>query len=463
MNRLPILALLLFFISCSSAPDTTTSLYDGPDVADSFQDPGAKILHAEVSRLPFKHIEWEFKFNDVEIRRMTKAGDHLYIETNNNQLIAVDRFIGEVKWIYHVDSNRPLDFPPVVAQGVPETIRVLEEDLLRINRAIDDTVRSKGPGEEVKKLQKERAEKREKLKVSRFGDNVYFLSQQELYCLDRISGTLRWTRRMEFVPSAQPTATQFYIFVSAANKARVYVLNVKQRGSVAEYFRADINSRHNQITARPAFEDPVLYFVSHDGKVYFYSVSDRDGVTPLKTQGPIRANPVLFKTTEKSGSKGEFREKKILFVGSSDNAFYAVDGASGQLDWKYECGAPIFDPAVAIGNTVYVKSEGGALFAFDIFPVHRRPDGSVMGAKRNGSLRWKLPLGERFLMKGEDYVYVLGPDQEIYAIKEMSGHIVGRYPTKRLHMFVTNTSDDLFYCANSSGYIYALRESSERY
>ena len=48
MNRLPILALLLFFISCSSAPDTTTSLYDGPEVADSFQDPGAKILQAEV-------------------------------------------------------------------------------------------------------------------------------------------------------------------------------------------------------------------------------------------------------------------------------------------------------------------------------------------------------------------------------------------------------------------------------
>ncbi len=439
------------------------SLYDGSDVAVSFQDPGAKTLQDEISRLPFKHVEWEFKFNDVEIRRMTVAGDHLYIETNTNQLIAVDRFIGEVKWIYHVDSNRPLDFPPVVAQGVPEAIGVLEKDLLRINRAIDDTVRVKGPGEEVKNLQKERAEKREKLKVSRFGDNVYFLSQQVMYCLDRISGTLRWTRRMEFVPSAQPTATQFYVFVSAANKARVYVLNVKKRGSVAEYFRADIDSPQNQITARPAFEDPVLYFVSHDGKVYFYSVSDREGSSPLETQGPIRANPVLFKTTEPSGSKGEAREKKILFVGSSDNAFYAVDGASGQLDWKYECGAPIFDPAVAVGNTVYVKSEGGALFAFDIFPVHLRADGSVMGAKRNGSLRWKLPLGERFLMKGEDYVYVLGPNQEIYAIKELSGHIVGRYPTNRIHMFVTNTADDLFYCANSSGYIYALRESSERF
>ncbi len=463
MNRLPLLAILLFSLSCSSAPETTASLYDGSDVVHNFQDPGAKTLQAEVSRLPFKHVEWEFKFNDVQIRRITMAGDHLYVETSANQLIAVDRFVGEVKWIYHVDSNRPLDFAPVVAQGVPESIKVLEKELLRINRAIDDTVRLKGPGEEVKKLQKERAEKREKLKVSRFGDNVYFLSQQELYCLDRISGTLRWTRRLEFVPSAQPTATQFYIFVSAANKARVYVLNVKERGSVAEYFRADINSRQNQITARPAFEDPVLYFVSHDGKVYFYSVSDRDGGTPLKTQGPIRANPLLYMTSEASGSKGEDREKKILFVGSSDNAFYAVDGASGQLDWKYECGAPIYEGAVAMDDTVYVKSDGGALFALEVFPVHRRKDGTVLGPKRNGNLRWKLPLGERFLMKGADYVYVLGPDQEIYAIKDRSGHIVGRYPTKSLHMFITNTSDDLFYCANSSGYLYALKESSERF
>jgi hypothetical protein len=45
----------------------------------------------------------------------------------------------------------------------------------------------------------------ERLRVAAFGDNVYFISRQVLYCLDRISGGLRWTRRLGFVPSARPS------------------------------------------------------------------------------------------------------------------------------------------------------------------------------------------------------------------------------------------------------------------
>lgn len=463
MIRLSLTAILLFSVSCSSSPETGGSLHERPDVAVSFQDPGARTLQAEISRLPFRHVEWEYKLADARIRRITVSGDLLFIETASNELVAMDRLIGEVKWVHHVRGNRPLDFPPVVAQGVPGTITRLEKQLVAINRKIDDTVREKGPGNEVKALQKERAEQREKLKVSRFGDNVYFLSRQELYCLDRISGTLRWTRRVNFVPSAQPTATQFYVFVSAANMARVYVLSVKEKGASVEYFRADLDAIENQITTRPVFSDPVLYFVSHDGKVYFYSVSERSGSAALVTHAPIRANPVLFRTSEATAKAGEIREKKILFVGSNDNAFYALDAASGELDWKYECGAPIREAAVALGETVYVKSHGGALFALEIFPVHHRKDGSVLGPKRNGGLRWKLPLGERFLVKGSNYVYVLGPRNEIYAVKEFSGEIVGRYPGGQLTFLLTNIEDDIFYCANSSGYIYALRESKDRF
>jgi hypothetical protein len=66
-------------------------------------------------------------------------------------------------------------------------------------------------------------------------------------------------------------------------------------------------------------------------------------------------------------------------------------------------------------------------------------------------------------VKGSNYVYVLGPRNEIYAVKEFSGEIVGRYPGGQLTFLLTNIEDDIFYCANSSGYIYALRESKDRF
>jgi len=87
----------------------------------------------------------------------------------------------------------------------------------------------------------------------------------------------------------------------------------------------------------------------------------------------------------------------------------------------------------------------------------------VLGPRRNGELRWKLPLGERLLLKGKNAVFVLGPRGEIYAMAETTGDILGRYKTRQLEFLLTNTSDDFFYCATASGHIFALRESKERY
>ena len=89
--------------------------------------------------------------------------------------------------------------------------------------------------------------------------------------------------------------------------------------------------------------------------------------------------------------------------------------------------------------------------------------GFATGEKRNGELRWKLPLGERFLVKGKERVYVLGPEKEIYAINEMSGEIRGRYKTDILKFLITNTIDDVFYVATENGYIFALKESAKEF
>ncbi|MBI2901334.1 MAG: PQQ-like beta-propeller repeat protein [Planctomycetes bacterium] len=455
--------------ACSGGGDTRgRSMYDGPDVLQSADDPGANALRAEVRSLPFKHLEWEYKLTRHQIRRLTVSGTHLYVETPTNELIAIDRFVGEVKWIYRVDTDTPLDFPPVAAHGVPEMILQIEKELQAINREIEGIIKERGPCKESQEKQKERAVKREALKVAQFGDNVYFFSRQILYCLDRGSGTLRWSRRVEFVPSAQPFATQFFIFVSAADHARVYALSVRDRGQIIDFFPADVEADENHITARPVYEDPVLYFCSHDGKVYFYSVRDKKQGNPHRTLGPILAAPVIHRykykareaDKENPGKTKEIeREGKALFVGGMDNAFYAIDAASGQLLWRYECAGPIKTSAVAKDQTVYVKSEDGALFAFNVMPLHNAEDATSW--RRNGELRWKIPLGERFLIKGATYVYVLGPQKEIYALQEATGDLAGRYKTRHLQFLVTNPADDYFYCASPNGHLFALRESKQ--
>ncbi|HYE98456.1 MAG TPA: hypothetical protein VEJ18_06060, partial [Planctomycetota bacterium] len=101
--------------------------------------------------------------------------------------------------------------------------------------------------------------------------------------------------------------------------------------------------------------------------------------------------------------------------------------------------------------------------AFEIMPMHRDPKGQALGVKRNGRLRWKIPLGDRFLVKGKERVYIVGPNRELWSVKEDTGEVLGRYNTDLFPFMVTNPVDDYIYVANGAGYVYCLRESKQAY
>lgn len=458
--------LVLLALSAACGGPTPTQYSDGAFVQD-FDDPGENPVKDEVRSLPLRHLEWEYKFNNKQISRLTLAGSHLFVETPENQVIAMDRFTGKTEWIHKVDSDTPLDWPPVVAHGAPEEIIALENQLRLIARQIDDKLKEHGVGPETIKLQKKRQEIREKLRVAAFGDNVYFISRQTLYCLDRLSGNLRWTHRLKFVPSAQPFAIRNYVFIPGADLARVWALDVENRGTEVASYPASIHPRENHIMNKPVYSDPSLFFTCHDGNIYCYKVTDGTLTWTFPTERDLRCDPVVHthrEITKDEKGKDKIASTRFLFVGGMDHCFYALDADAGALVWKYEAGAVFKEPAVAKDTTVYVKSHDSALLALELLPMHRDPKtGASTGPKRNGNLRWKLPLGERFLLKGKERVYILGPRNVIYVMNEMTGEITGRYPLNLLQFALTNTGDDFLYVANSGGYVFCLKESKVSY
>ena len=513
MRPLALMIVLGSLAACGERISPEQQYSDGSLGVQTFGDENAVV--AEVRSLPFKHVEWEYKFNNRPISRLTLGGDHLFIETPDNTVVAMNRFTGQTSWMFKIETNTPLDWAPVVAQGVPEEIRDLETSLRLVNRQIDDMLKEKGVGKETQALQKKRNEYRERLRVAAFGDNVYFISHQIIYCLDRLNGGLRWTHRLGFVPSARPFAIRNFVFVPSADTARVWVLDVERKGAEATSYKASIMTIENQIMNSPVYSDPSLYFVCHDGGVYCYKVTDGTQTWVYQTERSLRADPTvyLYQSTEapspaggadpgKPGpaamdakpadgmpapamdkkpdgmaapamgapakdDKGKKKAQvttKFLFVGSTDNAFYALDANGGNMIWKYECGAVIKSPAIAKDSTVYVATEDGALHAFEVMPMHRDPKtGASLGNKRNGNLRWKLPLAERFIFKGKERVYVMGPKKEIWSVDEMSGATLGRFPTNLLQFVLTNTVDDYVYVANASGHVFCLKESRQSY
>ncbi len=449
-----------------------------------YTDYGSAPVRDEIRTLPLKDILWEYKFSK-EVKRITLGSGNLYIETPDNDVIAVDRFSGVAQWVYHIDTNTALDWAPVEAAGVPENIRALEAKLTAKNRDIDNMLKTKGPGKETQDLQKQRDQLREQLKVEQFGDNVYFISRQVMYCLVRSTGNLLWAKQLRaFVPGGRPYAIRSHVFVPGSELARVWALDVTKKGVDVAFYKTYLGGHDKQITAQPVYNDPSLYFVSHDGYIYSYSLQGNKNWTYPDPTAPaprdeIQADPVIHRfgygySEMKEDATGKKLVKKVfdvtyLFVGGFDHAFYSIDATSGALLWKYETAGQIKTAAVGKDQTVYVKTEGGALFALDMFPMHRNKKGEIDIPKsggewpwmRHGILRWKLPLGERFLVKGKERVYVMGPNNEIYQMDEMTGDVIGRYPMNLLQHIVTNPIDNILYVANSAGYVFALRESKD--
>jgi outer membrane protein assembly factor BamB len=509
MRSLALILMLGSLAACGEriSPEQQYSTEEG----QSYSGAGENEVVAEVRTLPWKHVEWEYKFNNRPIRRLTMGGDQLFIETPDNTVVAMNRFTGQTSWIFRINTDTPLDWAPVVASGVPEEIRDLEASLRLVNRQIDDTLKEKGVGKETQALQKKRNEFRERLRVAAFGDNVYFISRQVIYCLDRLNGGLRWTHRLGFVPSARPFAIRNFVFVPGADSARVWVLDVEKKGSEVASYRAGIQNRENQIMNSPVYSDPSLYFTCHDGNVYCFKVTDGSLTWTFQTERALRADPTVYvyRSTEavadpkappaapamdapkaegaapamaapamnapamgapaapgagKDDKKKAAVTTRFLFIGSTDNAFYALDADGGNLIWKYECGSVIKSPAIAKDSTVYVSTVDGALHAFEVMPMHRDPKtNAAVGNKRNGNLRWKLPMAERFIFKGKERVYIMGPRKEIWAVDENSGATLGRYPTNLLQFVLTNTKDEYIYVANASGHVFCLKESRQSY
>ena len=294
LSMLSMLSMLSILSACYGDRYAPAQFSDDGGFVSDFSDPGENEVAAAVRALPFKEEVWRFKFNDKPIARLTQGGDQLFAETPDHRVIGMDRFTGRVQWIFKVHTETPLDWPPVVAEGVPEEIRQLETDLALVNRQIDDKLKEFGPGKETQAFQKKRNEYKERLRVAAFGDNVYFISRQVLYCLDRISGSLRWTHRLTFIPAAQPYAIRSFIFIPGADLSRVWALAVEKKGSEVTSYKVGITSRINQVLNRPIFSSPSLYFVCHDGNVYSFNVDTGNLNWTYPTERELMADPLIY-------------------------------------------------------------------------------------------------------------------------------------------------------------------------
>ncbi len=181
------------------------------------------------------------------------------------------------------------------------------------------------------------------------------------------------------------------------------------------------------VSSSASVVDGTLYIVSYDGKLYaldsrtgstkwkFATAGEKHfegkGMHGMQPRNQTIADPFDIYLSSPLVAKG------IVYFGSGDNNFYAVDAASGELRWKFATGDVVHaSPAYADG-VVYFGSWDSNFYALDAL---------------TGKEKWRLHTGEDAVMHNQvgfqsspavinGVVYTGCRDSNLYAIDAASG------------------------------------------
>lgn len=181
-------------------------------------------------------------------------------------------------------------------------------------------------------------------------DRAFFVIEQTLYCIDRVTGAQLWNRGVGARVFSSPVCVDNYVYV-AGDDGRIHAIRA-QDGSVEWVYRLDKGVR-SPLT----YANGCLFFGCEDNRVYCLDLKARDLRWVYSTGKPVRAAPSVWQET--------------VFVVSRDGYLYALS-LKGQQRWRVHIGEEeCYAPPVVAGELVYVAA-GQRVLAFDADLGHRR-------------------------------------------------------------------------------------------
>ncbi len=166
----------------------------------------------------------------------------------------------------------------------------------------------------------------------------------------------------------------------------------------------------------PAAAVGVVYVASFDGN--FYALAAATALTsPQEAQ---QAAPDGKSTYESVAPLWRFRTGDsvdssptvvdgVVYIGSGDSFFYALNEADGKMRWRYETGARITTKATVVDGVVYFGSADGYLYALDAASAE------MLWRKLTGAEVYSSPAVT------DGIVYVGSADGYVYALEAASG------------------------------------------
>ncbi len=253
---------------------------------------------------------------------------------------------------------------------------------------------------------------------------------KSLYALDARSGKILWSFPTGDRVSSSPLVADGVVFVGSWD-GNLYAVDAKTGTLKWKYSTGSLSD--SRVTSSPAQGPDSILVTSHSGTLSCLNTSNGALRWQFKTGGKIFASPLVM--------------GGLVYFGSWDKIFYAVELETGKLKWKYSGAESYSVSAAGNGSRVFVENDDLKMYCLDAL---------------TGKLFWKTPMNSPtpFLSSapaiGGNMLYVGSPDAHVYAIDTRNGGIKWKYKTQRPIISSPAISPSGVFIGSQDGNLYQL-------
>jgi outer membrane protein assembly factor BamB/tRNA A-37 threonylcarbamoyl transferase component Bud32 len=293
--------------------------------------------------------------------------------------------------------------------------------------------------------------------ISSYDNNVWALHAQD--------GSLKWKCATEGGLGSSPSYGGGIIYIGSSD-TRLYAIDART-GNRKWSFKTE-----GRVYTTPAVTSGMVFFGSDDGTMYAVKPSPTSGreIWAFNLMSSIRSSPIVFEDYLFFGTEtGEFvcmnlsgemkwrfetRRRVIatacvhedmVYIGSDDWYFYALDIERGYPNWRFRTqGSIISSPAYA-DQAVYFGSADGNVYALE-----------ALGGKE----MWHYEIGEPVTSSPavyRDVVYIGAVDGAVYSLHAKTGELLWRFQSQGPIISSPSVADDIVFIGSDDKRIYALQ------
>lgn len=374
---------------------------------------GATLHHLLTRRDP--RLEAPFSFNERPIRQI-----------NPNVSIELEAVINTA-----IQYNPASRFPSAAAMK-EALLNILKPGGSARTAQVEDTVGSEGRTSafETGRLSWMFECEDEVRGTPVFHSGVVYVGSYDynLYALDAVTGEFIWKYATDGGIVSRPSVHDGTIYFGSEDR-RLHAI-VQRSGKLSWTYFTD-----GPIRSSPLIAENHIFIGSDDG--FLHAVNCMTGRRSWKTDlgSPVRSTPIIL--------------NDYLYSGTEAGDFYCID-LRGQVRWRFKAKRAVTGSAIISQEMIFFGSVDATFYALDI---------------KSGFVIWRFRLGKASISTPcmiENLLFTGAIDNSIYCIEKNSAKEVWRFSTEHQVTGSPIIHKDSLYCGSVDGNLYCLEYRTGR-